>query len=200
MHVEASVVGGRVSEAFQPFERLDDYQQGVMADADAASFEDELFATAAAGQAEEVAFVDRVSLIGQYLGPRGGLDVGSTRQRVEQLIAAGHRVQIMAPEPADQVQFPPIDPDAELIVTQLCLDLRGYDALDFIIEKPDGTELKTFRDVQCDPETGNVYALCEAPLARISLLNRHIITRIMGTRAGKREEIGRFESFASPSP
>jgi hypothetical protein len=188
-----------MSEPFNPFERLDDYQQGVMPDVDAASFEDELFALAAAGQAEEAAFVDQVSLIGQYLGPRGGLDMGSTRQRVEQLIAAGHRVQIMAPEPAEQIWFPPIDPDAELIVTQIRMDLRGWDSLDFIIERPDGTELKTFRDVNCDPETGNVYALCEAPLARISLLNRHSITRIIGTRAGQREEIGRFESFASPA-
>jgi hypothetical protein len=191
-----------MSEPFgpsKPFERLDDYQHGTMPDADAASFEDELFASAAAGQAEEAAFVDRVSLIGQYLGPRGGLDVGSTRERVEQLIAAGLRVQIMAPEPADQVHFPAIDPDAELVVTQLQVDLRGWDSLDVVIERPDGSELKTFRDVTCDPTNGNIYVLCEAPLARISLLNRHIVMRIVGTRAGQREEIGRFESFAPPA-
>jgi hypothetical protein len=188
-----------MSEPFKPFERLDDYQLGAMSDADAAAFEDELFAAAAAGAADEAAFVDRVSLIGQYLAPRGGLDIGSSRQRVEQLIAAGYRVQIMAPEPAERIHFPPIEPDAELIVTQIKLDLRGWDALDVIVERPDGTELKTFRDVSCDPESGNIYALCEAPLARISLLNRHIVTRIMGTRAGKREEIGRFEAFASPA-
>lgn len=189
-----------MSEPMKPFERLDDYQLGAMSEAEAVGFEDELFAAAASGAAHEATFVDRVSLIGQYLVPRGGFDFGSTRQRVEQLIAAGHRVQIIAPEPSAQLHMPPLDPDAELVVTQLRLDLRGWDSLDFIIEKPDGTELKTFRDVNCDPETGNVYALCEAPLARISLLNRHIVTRIVGTRAGKREEIGRFESFASPTP
>jgi hypothetical protein len=47
--------------------------------------------------------------------------------------------------------------------------------------------------------SGPVCAGGRAPLARISLLNRHSITRIIGTRAGQREEIGRFESFASPA-
>lgn len=181
----------------EPFEGLDDYQFGVMADPEAASFEEELFASAAAGTADEAAFVDKLSLIQQYLGPRGGLDVGSTRQRVEQLIAAGLRVQVIAPEPALVVQYPPIDPDAEIVVTHVKLDVRGYDSIDVIVSRGDGTELKTFRDVNWDPEDGTIYAVCEAPLARISTFNGHIVSRVIGTLRGEQTTIAVFDTHST---
>lgn len=189
-----------MSDGPKPFEALTDYISGAMSEQDAAGFEEELFAAAAAGGAAEAAFVDRVYLITQYLEPRGGLDIGSSRQRVEQLIAAGLKVQVIDPAPAAVMQMPPIDPNAEIVVTHLRLDLRGFDSVDVIATRADGTELKTFREINWDPEDGSLYAVCEAPLARISAQVGHIISTVVGTRAGQKEVIARFETFTAPAP
>jgi hypothetical protein len=187
-----------------PFEALELYQTGEMSDAEALGFEHELFAAAEAGSTAEVDFVDRVSRLGQYLFSRGGFDVGSSRARVDALIAAGLRVQLLEPQPlpsarGDNVfRMPNIDADAEIVVTHLALDLRGYDSVDVVIEKPDGTELKTFREIGWDPDDGTVYAVCEAPLARISAKVGHIRSRVLGTRAGQREVVAIFETITAP--
>lgn len=187
-----------MSEPRESLTALDDYQLGIMADAEASGFEDELFAAAAAGSAYEANFIDQLSLLQQYLEPRGGLDIGSTRQRVEQVIASGLRVQVVAPEPAPVVRFPPIDPDAEIVVTHLPLDVRGWDSIDVEVSRKDGPVLKTFRDVNHDPEDGSIYALCEAPLARISTFNGHVVSRVIGHRAGRTETIAIFETISAP--
>jgi hypothetical protein len=190
-----------MSDQRAPFEALDAYQTGDMPEAEAASFEEELFAAAAAGSADEAHFVDRLSLIGQYLWPRGGWDFGSTRARVDELIAAGLRVQVLYPEPGppgEPARIPEIDDDAEIVATHIAIDVRGYDSVRAIVEKPDGTELKTFRDVGFDPVDGSMYALCEAPLARISAQQRHVRTRVIGTRAGFDHVIAVFETVTGP--
>jgi hypothetical protein len=177
-----------------PFEALDAYQSRGMPDADAEGFEEELFAAAAAGTATEAAFVDHISRLGQFTLPRGGFDVGSTRERIDQLIAMGLRVQIMEATSMEGgvARFPAISDDAELVATYLPLDLRGYDSVNVVIEKPDGTYLKTFRDVGWDPKDGSSYALCEAPLARISAKVGLIRSRIIGLRGGQEHVIADF--------
>lgn len=188
-----------MSDDRAPFEALDAYQSGQMEDADAADFESELFELAAAGRHEEAAFVDRLSLIGQYLAPRGGLDVGSSRARIDQLIAAGLRVQVLFPEPGEPSQplrLPSIDADAEIVVTHVPIDVRGYDSVDVIVERPDGRELKTFREIGFDPLDGTVYAVCEAPLARISMAVGRVRSRIIGKRAGAEHLIAQFETVS----
>ena len=65
------------------------------------------------------------------------------------------------------------------------IDVRGYDSVRVLVEKPDGTELKVFRDIGFDPLDGTVYAVCEAPLARISALQTHLRSHVIGTRAGQ---------------
>jgi hypothetical protein len=179
-----------------PFAELVDYESGELSAAEAAAFEERLFASAADGHATEATFVDKISLIGRYLLPRGGFDIGSSRARVDALIAAGLRVQLVDPEPAEVVEIPAVADDTEIFVTLLRLDVRGYDSVDAIVQKPDGSELKTFRDIGYDPETGYVYAVCEAPLARIAAKQRHIITRVVGKRDGQEHTIAVFESRA----
>ncbi|HVY27228.1 MAG TPA: hypothetical protein VHB79_11795 [Polyangiaceae bacterium] len=186
-----------MSEPRKPFEALEEYQSGGMPDADAAGFEEELFAAAAAGTAEEASFVDRVALIGRYLEPRGGLDIGSTRARVDQLLGSGLRVQLIEPAPAPSVQMPPLDPDAEIVITHVAVDVRGYDSVDVVVETPDGTELKTFRDVGWDPDDGTMYAVCEGHLARLAAQVPRVVSRIIGTRAGQKHQIAVFESVNS---
>lgn len=186
-----------MSDTRAPFEALDAYQSGLMPDSEATEFEEELFAAAASDTASEARLVDRLSLIGHFLLPRGGWDIGSRRERVDQLIAAGLRVQILSPpEPAPgaPLQLPKIDDDAEIVVTHVPIDVRGYDSIDVVMEKLDGTELKTFRDVSFEPSDGSLYALCEAPLARIAAKQRHVRSRILGTRDGVQHVVAVFET------
>lgn len=190
-----------MSEIRAPFEALDAYQSGEMPDAEAAQFEEALFTAAAADTAAEAGFVDRLSSIGQFLARRGGWDIGSGRARVDELLAAGLRVQMLYPQPGQPgqpLQLSKIDDDAEIVVTHVDIDVRGYDSVDVIVEKPDGTELKTFRDIGFDPTDGSVYALCEAPLARISAQQRHVRLRVIGTRAGVQHAVAVFETVQAP--
>ncbi len=185
-----------MSEPRESFAELVDYESGALSEAEAAEFEEKLFAEAAAGAADEASFVDRVALIGRHLVPRGGYDFGSSRAQVDALIASGLRVQLVDPEPTEVVRIPAVADDTEIFVTLVRLDVRGYDSVDAIIEKPDGTLLKTFRDVGHDPETGFVYAVCEAPLARIASRQRHVIMTVIGTKDGVQHTLGIFESIA----
>ncbi len=181
-----------------PFAALDDYQTGVMSDADASGFEEELFAAASSGAATELAFVDRVSRIGAFLAGRGGFDIGSARARVDQLIAQGLRVQMLAAGVENLVdgvfQLPKIDDDAEIVVTHLPLDVRGYESVDVVVAKADGTVLKRFREIGWDASDGSVYAVCEAPLARISASVGHVRSTVLGKRAGQEHVIAVFET------
>ncbi|RYZ06614.1 MAG: hypothetical protein EOO73_15020 [Myxococcales bacterium] len=181
-----------------PFEALDAYQSGHMADDEAAAFEEELFLAAGAGTAQEATFLDKMSRILRHLAPRGGLDVGSSRAQVDELIASGLRVQVIEPKRARVATYPKIEDDAELVVTHVPIDVRGYDSVDVIIEKPDGEHLKIFRDIGWDPLDGTVYAVCEAPLARIAAAVGVIHSRIIGYRAGEPSVIAEFDTIAQP--
>lgn len=183
-----------MNEPRKPFEALVEYESGGMSDAAAAGFEEELFAAAAVGTAADATFVESISLIARYLEPRGGFDMGSTRARVDQLLASGLRVQLIDPEPAALVQMPPLDPDAEIIITHVAVDVRGYDSVDVVVETPDGTQLKTFRDVNWDPDDGTMYAVCEGPLARLSAQVPRVISRVIGKRGDQEHLIAAFES------
>jgi len=186
-----------------PFEAIDDYQTGAMSDADASAFEEELFAAAegGSGSADELALLDRVTRVGAFLLGRGGFDVGSPRARVDQLIAQGLRVQILAASAENAIDgvfhLPKITDDAQIVVTHVALDVRGYDSVDVIVEKADGTVLKRFREIGWDPDDGTVYAVCEAPLARISAAAGHVRSTIIGTRAGHEHVIARFETMTA---
>lgn len=180
-----------------PFEALVAYESGDMSEADAARFEDELFTAAAAGSAAEADFVDHITRLGQFLAPRGGFDIGSSRARVDALIAMGLKVQLIEPVAGDE-RLPPLDPAADIVVTHLPIDLRGYDSVDVEIEKADGTPLKTFRDLGCDPIDGTVYGICEAPLARIAAQQPDIRSRVVGYRGGERHVIVSFRTVTGP--
>jgi len=184
-----------------PFEALDAYQSGEMPDADAAPFEEALFSAAAANTAAEASFVDRLSSLGYFLSLRGGWDIGSSRARVDELTAAGLKVQLLEPRPGapgEPLRIPKIDADAEIVVTHVAIDVRGYDSVDVLVEKPDGTVLKWFRDIGFDPNDGSVYAVCEAPLARISAQQLHVRSHVIGNRAGVQHVVAVFETVQAP--
>ncbi len=188
--------------AAAPFEALDAYISGEMSDTDAPGFEEELFAAAAQGSAAEAAFVDHVSRLGRYPAGHGGSDIGSSRARVDELLAKGLRVQMMAASPTALVdgvyRLPKIEDDAQIVVTHLPLDVRGYDSVDVVIEKPDGTVLKRFREIGWDPGDGTIYAVCEAPLARISAGAGRVRSTLLGKRDGREQVIAVFEAMTAP--
>jgi hypothetical protein len=180
-----------------PFEDFDGYLNGQMPDDEAATFEEEMFAAAAVGgeASEDAQFVDRLARYSAYLIPRGGFDIGSTRADVERLLASGLRVQLMESDPIDPRRLAAIRDDAEIIITHIPIDVRGYDSVDVVVTKPDGTLLKTFRDIGWEPSDGSLYAVCEAPLARISAQQRHIFSQVVGHRDGAKHTIARFETL-----
>jgi hypothetical protein len=184
------------------FETLDAYLSGEMPEADALGFEAELFAAAETGAASEAVFVDQVSRIGRYLIGHCGFDIGSGRAQVDALIAQGLRVQLLTAGPETLVgkvyQLPKISDDAQIVVTHFPLDLRGHDSVDVVVEKPDGTLLKRFREVGWDPEDGTVYAVCEAPLARIWAAAGLVRSTVLGKRDGQEHVIAVFESMTAP--
>jgi len=166
---------------------LSDYVSGAKAETEIEEFEAQLFARAALGEAPEAEFLDRVALLGRTLQQRAGLEIGGRRARIDELRAKGFRVAVIEAKPGLN-QPPPWDPDAEIVVTDYVFDLRGYTNIDVDVETSDGERLKTFRDVSCDPDDGHVYAICEAPLARLAE-RVHCRLRVYATRDGTRREV-----------
>lgn len=177
-----------------PLTELDDYVSGYMSDEAALGFEDDLFATAAAGEATAPEFLDHIGRFGRYLKERVGLAMGSSRAFVDQLRGSGLNVQYSELTPGTPVRSAPIADDTDIVISRVDVDLRGYSDIEVAIELPDGTPLKTFRDVECDPGDGALYAVCEATLARMAL-SVHTVARISATRDGKRIAVAALETL-----
>jgi hypothetical protein len=173
---------------------LDDYLSGLIPDEPAADFEEELFAAAADGETASLGLVDRIGQFGRYLEARVGLAMGSSRAQVERIRASGLKVEYSELVPGIPVRGRRIADDAEIVISRLDVDLRGYTDIEVAVERPDGTLLKTFRDVDCAPEDGALYAVCEATLARMAQ-SVHTVARISATRDGKRELVATLETL-----
>jgi hypothetical protein len=173
---------------------LDDYLSGFMPDETATGFEEELFALSAAGETASADFVDRLGRFGRYLQARVGLAMGSSRAQVDRILASGLKVEYAELPPNVPIRAARIPDDTEIVISRLDVDLRGYSDIQVNIERPDGTLLKTFRDVECAPEDGALYAVCEATLARMAY-SVHTIARISATRDGRREQVATLETL-----
>ena len=173
---------------------LDDYLSGFMPDETAAGFEDGIFAAAAAGEASPLGLVDHIGQFGRYLSGRVGLAMGSSRAQVDRIRASGLKVEYTELAPGVPVRGPRIADDTEIVISRVDIDLRGYTDIEVNVERPDGTLLKTFRDVECAPEDGALYAVCEATLARMAQ-SVHTVARISATRDGKREQVATLETL-----
>jgi hypothetical protein len=176
-------------------ESLDDYLSGAMPDETASGFEDELFAASAEGSASEADFVDRVAEIGRFLVSRSGMAMGTSRKRVDELLASDLKVHYFdAGPPGPPVVIPAWGDDIDVVITRIGLDTRGYEHVDVEITGPDGKPLKTIRDVE-GAEDGAFYAACEEPLARLAFALGPTVSRITGMRDGKRELIAEFRAI-----
>ena len=190
-------MGGGVTPTPDALCLFDDYVSGALGEAEALAFETELFERAAAGVASDALFVDHLALLGRFLQGRGGLGNGSTRAQVEALINSGLRVHTFDLGSGGRVELGPLPDDIDIVVTRLAIDARGFDQVEVDCQTLAGQLIKTFRDVQCDPESGALYAVCEAPLARLSTLAGPVVATVTGFRGGQREVIGSFETHPS---
>ena len=75
------------------------------------------------------------------------------------------------------------------MVIRLGVDLRAYDGADVEVETADGRPIKTFRDVDCDPSDGALYAVCQEPLARIAFGHPRVLAKVTAIRAAARETV-----------
>jgi hypothetical protein len=167
---------------------LDAYVTGEMADADA--FEEALFD---APDDPDLQFLDSVQQHGARLVEHGTYDMGCTREHIDDLIRAGHRVQVCdAGPPGGPRKTLPFDRTAELIATILPLGRLDVGLLDVEMFVVDHNITKTIKDVRVDPSDGNLYGLCERPLAEIAYGAGPVITRVR-LATGTREVIAEWD-------
>lgn len=180
--------------------RLDDYAAGDMPDAEAAAFEDQLFASAADadppgaatvdyGPASDAAFVAGLTPLAIAASASGAFAGGTTRAQIDALLASGLPVHYVDLGTAGERVFDGWDPaKIKVVVARLAVDLRGWHDIDVEVTAPDGRSVKTFRDVSCAPEDGALYAVCHEPLARLAFTRRSV-ARIIAARDGRRETV-----------
>lgn len=145
--------------------RLDDYVRGSMEEALVDAYEDDLFERALSRAAPELGFRQDLQATFRAMNARGTLDLWLTAADVERLCASNLRVILWEFDPA-RPALPQVPEGADLVITRILVDLRGVRRVEADIVAPDGSLLKTMRDVAFDPVDGAVYACCEAELAR----------------------------------
>ena len=176
--------------------RLDDYVRGhdVGDDTDVDSYEEDLFARALAGNADELRFRADLGSTLRAVAAGGALDMWLTARDAERVRASGVRATYY--DLAD-VDHPPPDiaPDAELVLARIPLDLAGIRSVDVDVLAPDGRVVKRMPDVAFDAADGAIFACCDVGLARIASASRCLI-RFWGTGdEGARRVLGEIPAF-----
>lgn len=177
---------------------LDDYTSGLMPEAVAEDFEQQLFARAARNEAPEAVFTETLRRAAEWIQTRrGSFEVGSTRAEVDHLLASGARITYMDfGDCSRPIDIPPLDPELDFFIYRVGVDLRGedYDTIDVVVETPTGEYIKTFRDVRYDASDGAFYGICEAPLAELSFRRGAAISKVMLGRGSERRQIATLET------
>ncbi|HSC86824.1 MAG TPA: hypothetical protein VLC09_06115 [Polyangiaceae bacterium] len=183
--------------------QLDDYVTGHMSDEEALTWEDGLFVSAGDGTDDgDAAYFDELHRTFPFAGRFGIIAESVNGALLDRLEREGHRIHRVEFELGKDTVLHPWREDIDLVVCHLHIDARDYDTVDVeVIRERDQFHLKTFKDSGFDPVDGNVYALCEEPLARISMLSlpEHIVCRVVGYRDGARLELGDFRAVPAPA-
>jgi hypothetical protein len=166
--------------------RVDDYLSGAMAEDEASDFEAQLFEAAAAGGAPGLRFVDDFFGLATWFASRGGFSGGATRAQVDELLKLPN-VHYLELESGVPVAAWPSD--TKFVAYRVPVDVRGFEHVDVTLFKADGSHVKDFRDVQCDPHDGALYGVCDAPLATWTFRKYPVIARVQGSRDGERKLI-----------
>lgn len=171
---------------------IDDYTSAKPETDDDEAFEVELFAAAAEGKVRELSFLDTLARIAPWFDARGGFNGGATREQIEQLRALP-QVHYLELEPGTLHQIPPWPAETELVAYRIGVDLRGCSDVTVFLTTPQGEPVWAFRDCQFDPNDGNLYAVCDAPLATSTFRSVHVVARIEAVKNGRRETVAIVE-------
>lgn len=194
-----------MSAPTEPLLRLDDYVTGDMPEAEAGTFEAELFAAVASdadapadvfktsGLAADAGFLDRLARLASNPNELAAFAGGFTRAQVDGLLGSPLPVHYVDLGAGGASMFPAWGADVKFVIARLAVDLRGWQDVDIEVTTADGTPVKTFRDVHCAPEDGALYAICHAPLAHLAFARGRSISRVVATRDGTRETVAVFD-------
>ena len=167
-------------------EDLQAYVTGELADGAAAdAFEEAMFD---APDDADVVFLDQITRHGKRLVAHGTWDIGVTKAHIDRLIAEGHRVQVADAGPAGGSRTFEIDRVCELFATMLPIGRTDIPVVDVEIFLVDYGVSKTIKDVAVDLSDGNVYGLCERPLAEMAFGTKSKVT--VRAAAGTHEVLG----------
>jgi hypothetical protein len=145
---------------------LDAYVTGELDGPAADALEEALFD---APDDPDLAFVDQLTRLGATLAAHGTFDMGVTRAQIDELIAAGHKVQILdAGEPSTTSRTLVMARDVDLIVTKLALGRRDLERVDVELTVVEHQVTKVIKDAFVDQTTGTLWGLCERPLAQLA--------------------------------
>lgn len=164
--------------------RLDDYLRGHGSEADADSYEADLFERALEGDAPELCFHLGLGTTLREMKKRGTLALWLTASQVAAAQASGlhtvlYELDLSNPQP------PHIPADADLFITRVRVDLTGVESLDAEVLADDGSVLKRMPDIAFDAAEGAIYACCEAELARAAT-SAGRLTRLWATNESGR--------------
>lgn len=155
---------------------VDAYLTGELPDGAAAdAFEEALFD---APDDPEVTFLDRLARHGRQLADHHTFYCGLSRAQLDDLIAAGHEVQLLTVSMPGSTTSVTISPTVELFATQLMVPEQGLRYVDVEVAMIDhGGATKTIKDVVVDSD-GSLYGLCERPLAMIAYGSGRVTARV----------------------
>ena len=173
--------------------RLDDHLRGRGDDPDA--YEEDLFARAAEGTADELAFLDRLADGLHQLVARGTFDPWITAAEADALRARYGDALALREVSLHGTGVVEVPLDAEVLVTRIPLALEGVDELEIDALTTDGTLIKTMTGVRFDPSDGALYACCEGELARRTV-GPPVLSRVWDVRGGERRLIREFVAHA----
>lgn len=180
-------------------ELLDDYVSGETSDADAASFEEELFARAGGGAAPELAFLDGLRGTVRSLVERGTYHLYLTATEVERLRASGAKVQLIDIVDSPEPQRYELARDVDFLIARYPIDLRGVRSLD--VEVYLGERLsKVMKDVRFDPADGAAFFCCEGELARKTVGFPTRAKFIATTDSGQRRLVAELDTLGVLGP
>lgn len=185
-----------MSEKTSGIALLDDYVTGMLDDDAANAVEERLFDAPAVGDAlaADLAFFDRSHRLLGWLAAHVALDRSATAADVAALRSRGlkvHQQDVLSNAPTD---VEPWADDVDVVVFVVRTDVRGWDEVEVEVTNADGTPVKTFRGVLGEPGTGNLYAVCAPPLAKLGFGVKTRVARVTGMRNGQRELISTFET------
>lgn len=148
-------------------ERIDDYVRGVGSEADAESFETDLFTRALAGEASDLAAFDWLVASIRRQAERGTMMNYITPQEAAEMRRRyGERIAFIEVASDNSRQRIVLPPAAEFLMTRCALDLRGIERVDIEAQVEGFGTVKVMPDITFDPESGALYGCCEMALAR----------------------------------